>query len=113
MQFCNADLILILLSFSNFIRPEAKHQEMKTYAKNTHSRVNISYSLAKKIQYKTALRLLSKNGLNDDLKVFNVKIGYIQNKVLLFIRQFLKRSIIFVSSSHISETWSHVTTKIN
>lgn len=85
---------------------------MKTYAKNTNSRVNISYSLAKKIQYKTALRLLSKNGLNDDLKVFNVKIGSIQNKVL-FIRRFLKRSIIFVCSSHISETWSHVTTKIN
>lgn len=54
---------------------------MKTYTKNTNSRVNISYSLAKKVQYKTALRLLTKRGFEDDVKATKVTEGSIQEKV--------------------------------
>ncbi|KAJ6631752.1 hypothetical protein Bhyg_15731, partial [Pseudolycoriella hygida] len=59
---------------------EGKHKEIKAYAKNTNSRVNLSHSLAKKLQYNFALRLLQKECLKDRITIHQKNIGSIQNK---------------------------------
>lgn len=49
------------------MRYEAKHKTIKNYTKNTTSRKNLSLSLAKKLQYNFAYRLLTNVGLNDSI----------------------------------------------
>lgn len=55
------------LYYISTIRFEAKHKVMKNYTKNTSCRINLSLSLARKIQYNFASRVLSRNGLYDNI----------------------------------------------
>lgn len=55
------------LYYISSMRYEAKHKMVKNYTKNTTSRVNLSHSLGRKIQYNFACRLLSNIGLNDNI----------------------------------------------
>lgn len=55
---------------------------MKNYAKNTNSRLNLSYSIGKKTQYKFALRLLQREGLEDRISISDSTMGSIKNKVV-------------------------------
>lgn len=55
------------LYYISSMRYEAKHKTLKNYTKNTTSRVNLSLSLAKKLQYNFACRIFSNIGLNDNV----------------------------------------------
>ncbi len=66
-----------------FDRFEGKHKENKNYTKNTNSRLQISFSIGKKVQYKFANRLLQKRGLDDEISVFNRTIESLEKKVIL------------------------------
>lgn len=64
-------------------RFEGKHREIKAYSNNTCNRINISYSLSKKIQYNFAHRVLTSRGLNDVI-LATYDPGNIDDKVCLF-----------------------------
>lgn len=55
------------LRFISSLRYEAKHRIIKKYAKNTESRKNISYSIARKLQYEFANMLITNDCLKDKL----------------------------------------------
>lgn len=57
------------LYYISSMRYEAKHKVVKNYTKNTSSRLNLSHSLGKKLQYNFACRLLSKTGLVDNIHI--------------------------------------------
>lgn len=61
------------LSHIKVIRLEGKHKTMKSYTKNTNNRINMSYSLARKVQYNTALRLLKAEGFQDQITTHKIK----------------------------------------
>lgn len=67
MVYCQIKELILTIHLS--YRYEGNHKKMKTYAKNTNSRINLSYSLAKKLQYNFAARLMSSNGLNDRIEM--------------------------------------------
>lgn len=55
------------LYYISSMRYEAKHKVVKNYTKNTSSRLHLSYSIGRKLQYNFACRLLSKIGLEDKI----------------------------------------------
>lgn len=62
-------------------RFEGKHKEMKNYAKNTNSRLNLPFSIGKKTQYSFALRLLEGDGLEDRITVHKYTVDSLEEKV--------------------------------
>lgn len=53
------------LHYISSMRFEGKHKDLKTYAHNIRSRVNIPFSLADRMQMKCNLRYMSRVGLDD------------------------------------------------
>lgn len=61
------------LRFISSMRFEAKHRFVKNYTKNTISRVDISHSLGRKIQYNFASYLMRNTGLKDRVSMTSSK----------------------------------------
>lgn len=61
------------LYYISSMRYEAKHKIMKNYSKNTSCRINLSWSLARKLQYSFANRLLNNIGLSDNIYIGSSK----------------------------------------
>lgn len=55
------------LYYISSMRYEAKHKTLKSYTKNTTSRLNLSLSLGRKLRYSFAFRILNNIGLNDSI----------------------------------------------
>lgn len=72
------------LSHIKVIRLEGKHRAMKNYTKNSNNRMNLSYSLARKVQYNTALRLLKAEGFQDQIKTLKTKSIWLKDQVNTF-----------------------------
>lgn len=70
------------LSQIKVIRLEGKHKTMKNYSKNTNNRIDISYSIARKVQYSTALRFLKAKGLQDRITTLRVTTIWLKNQVI-------------------------------
>lgn len=73
------------LSHIKVIRLEGKHRIMKSYTKNTNNRRNMSYSLARKVQYNTALRLWKAEGFQDQIKALKPKKIWLKDQVELLL----------------------------
>ncbi|KAF0762241.1 Uncharacterized protein FWK35_00004640, partial [Aphis craccivora] len=54
---------------TSVIRFEAKHKILKSIASSIPCRINLGYTLARKLQLQTVNRLLTASGLQPDLKV--------------------------------------------
>jgi len=67
-------------------RFEAKHKDLKTYARNISSRKNITFSLAKKYQYRYAFNLL--NNINNKNIEMNEIHKIISNNTVFLHRLF-------------------------
>lgn len=76
-----------------YFRYEAKHKELKMYARAITSRKNICLTLAKKYQYKFAHLLLNKES-NQNLVV---SMKYI---ITSSHKEFLSSSLLFISSNN-------------
>lgn len=70
------------LSHIKVIGLEGKHKTMKSYTKNTNNRINVSHSLARKVQYNTALRLLKAEGFQDQITTLKIKTISLKDQVL-------------------------------
>lgn len=80
-------VFLYLFSITNLhfvTRFEGKHKPIKSYAKNTNSRLDLPYSIAKKTQFNFAFRLLQGEGIEDRIEVSRCVDGPIEEKVSEF-----------------------------
>ncbi|KAG4079223.1 hypothetical protein HA402_012659 [Bradysia odoriphaga] len=68
------------LRYIHSIRFEGNHRKMKSYAKNTNSRINFSISLAKKLQFNFAARLMAKKGLDDRIEMLKHRYVWLNNE---------------------------------
>lgn len=58
---------------------------MKMYTKNTNNRINISLSIAKKVQNTNALRVFTSEGLEDIITTSKLYKNSIKNKVQIIL----------------------------
>lgn len=91
------------LYYISSIRYEAKHKVIKNYTKNTSSRINISYSLGKKLQYNFAYRLIQKTGLEDNVELGRSK--YFRLETSPFFEQFqTSQELVGMRNKNLMET---------
>lgn len=67
------------LRFLSSMRFEAKHRFVKNYMKNTVSRIDVSYSLGRKLQYNFASFLLNNTGLKDSVVMASSRFIQLRN----------------------------------
>lgn len=73
----------MISDFNIYCRKEGKHKQVKMYTKNTSNRVNISVSIAEKVQYQNALRVLESEGLEDIITTCTLYKKCLKDKVYL------------------------------
>lgn len=83
------------------------------YTKNTNNRINLSLSIAKKVQNKNALRALSSEGLEDILTTSKLSRDCVKNKVYhiwgssLMMSHIVEIYELDVKSQEILALWSN------
>lgn len=101
----------IKIKLKSFYRFEGKHRELKAYSSNSNNRVNISLSLAKKVQYNFANRISELRGLEDEI-IAKYDTGTVDTKVIPTNNTQVHKQLTLNITRFTGLSWKHRNTKM-